>query len=85
MTILLLGADGQVGFELHRALAALGPIVATTRKGVLPGGVDCERGQWQHIGVGIDLKVARELRVRFAVGVGCDQFATAAIAATCGW
>ena len=43
MTILLLGADGQVGFELHRALAALGPIVATTRKGVLPGGVDCER------------------------------------------
>lgn len=43
MTILLLGADGQVGFELHRALAPLGPIIATTRKGVLPGGIDCAR------------------------------------------
>lgn len=43
MTILLLGADGQVGFELHRALAPLGRIVATTRKGVLPGGIDCAR------------------------------------------
>jgi dTDP-4-dehydrorhamnose reductase len=43
VTILLLGADGQVGFELHRALAPLGRIVATTRKGVLPGGIDCAR------------------------------------------
>jgi dTDP-4-dehydrorhamnose reductase len=43
VTILLLGADGQVGFELHRALAPLAPIVATTRKGVLPGGIDCTR------------------------------------------
>lgn len=43
MTILLLGADGQVGFELHRALAPLGPIKATTRKGILPGGIDCAR------------------------------------------
>ena len=43
MTVLLLGADGQVGFELHRALASLAPVVATTRKGVLPGGIDCTR------------------------------------------
>ncbi len=43
MTILLLGADGQVGFELHRALAPVAPIVATTRKGVLPGGIACTR------------------------------------------
>jgi dTDP-4-dehydrorhamnose reductase len=43
MSILLLGADGQVGFELHLALAPLGPIVATTRKGILPGGIDCAR------------------------------------------
>ena len=43
MSILLLSADGQVGFELHRALAPLGRIVATTRKGSLPGGVDCTR------------------------------------------
>ena len=41
MSILLLAADGQVGFELHRALAPLASIVATTRKGVLPGGVAC--------------------------------------------
>jgi len=43
VSILLLGADGQVGFELHRALAPLTPIVATTRKGVLPGGSACTR------------------------------------------
>ncbi len=41
MKILLLGADGQVGFELLRALAPLGPITATTRKGVLPHGAAC--------------------------------------------
>lgn len=43
MSILLLGADGQVGFELHRALAPLAPIVAATRKGVLPGVIHCAR------------------------------------------
>jgi dTDP-4-dehydrorhamnose reductase len=31
MNILLLGKTGQVGFELHRALAPLGPIVAPSR------------------------------------------------------
>lgn len=31
MTILLLGADGQVGWELRRALAPLGSLVALTR------------------------------------------------------
>ncbi len=36
--ILLLGANGQVGFELHRSLVALGELVAATRTGVLPGG-----------------------------------------------
>ncbi|HRQ66861.1 MAG TPA: dTDP-4-dehydrorhamnose reductase, partial [Xanthomonadaceae bacterium] len=39
--ILLLGAAGQVGFELHRALQALGTVTATTRDGVLPGGRTC--------------------------------------------
>lgn len=38
MTILLLGANGQLGRELQRALAPLGTIVATTRSGVLPDG-----------------------------------------------
>jgi dTDP-4-dehydrorhamnose reductase len=41
MKILLLGADGQVGWELHRALAPLGELSVTTRKGVLPGNAPC--------------------------------------------
>jgi dTDP-4-dehydrorhamnose reductase len=41
MKLLLLGADGQVGYELHRALAPLGEVVAATLKGVLPGGARC--------------------------------------------
>ena len=41
MKILLLGANGQVGFELQRALAPLGELVAATRGGVLPGMVGC--------------------------------------------
>ncbi|GAP65016.1 dTDP-4-dehydrorhamnose reductase [Mizugakiibacter sediminis] len=43
MRLLLLGANGQVGFELLRALAPLGDVTATTRGGVLPGGGACER------------------------------------------
>lgn len=43
MKLLLLGADGQVGFELLRALAPLGEVVATTRRGELPGKVPCAR------------------------------------------
>ncbi|UXI67151.1 dTDP-4-dehydrorhamnose reductase [Tahibacter amnicola] len=43
MKILLLGANGQVGFELQRALAALGEVVPTTRSGQLPGGASCLR------------------------------------------
>lgn len=42
MTILLLGANGQLGQELQRALASLGTIVATTRNGTLPDGSACE-------------------------------------------
>jgi dTDP-4-dehydrorhamnose reductase len=41
--ILLLGADGQVGFELHRALAPLGTVVPATLEGRLPGGAACVR------------------------------------------
>jgi dTDP-4-dehydrorhamnose reductase len=40
--ILLLGANGQVGFELARTLAPLGELVCATRSGMLPGGVACE-------------------------------------------
>jgi dTDP-4-dehydrorhamnose reductase len=38
LKILLLGANGQVGFELARACAPLGELVCATRSGVLPGG-----------------------------------------------
>jgi len=43
LKILLLGANGQVGFELQRSLAPLGEVVAATRSGRLPGGTACER------------------------------------------
>lgn len=38
MKILLTGVDGQVGFELQRALAPLGELVPSTLSGILPGG-----------------------------------------------
>ena len=41
MRILLLGADGQLGFELQRALAPLGTVVPATESGRLPGDVAC--------------------------------------------
>ncbi len=41
MKILLLGANGQVGFELQRALAPLGELVAATRSGKLPSDIAC--------------------------------------------
>lgn len=42
LTVLLFGANGQVGQELLRALAPLGRLVATTRSGLLPDGSACE-------------------------------------------
>jgi dTDP-4-dehydrorhamnose reductase len=42
MRILLVGANGQVGHELRRSLAPLGEVIATTRTGLLEGGVACE-------------------------------------------
>ncbi len=41
MKILLLGADGQLGYELHRSCAPLGEIQAYTISGKLPGGQRC--------------------------------------------
>ena len=41
MKLLLLGANGQVGFELQRALAPLGDVLAATRDGRLVGGAPC--------------------------------------------
>ncbi|MFL9583159.1 dTDP-4-dehydrorhamnose reductase [Stenotrophomonas sp. AB1(2024)] len=42
MTVLVFGGNGQLGQELLRALAPLGPVVATTRNGQLPDGSPCE-------------------------------------------
>lgn len=41
MKILLLGAEGQVGFELQRSLAVLGPLRLATRTGVRADKVEC--------------------------------------------
>jgi len=42
LSVLVFGGNGQVGQELLRALAVLGPVVATTRSGKLADGSDCE-------------------------------------------
>ncbi|KRG43597.1 dTDP-4-dehydrorhamnose reductase [Stenotrophomonas panacihumi] len=42
MTTLVLGANGQVGQELMRALAPLAPVVGATRSGRLADGSACE-------------------------------------------
>jgi len=42
MKILLLGGNGQVGYELKRSLAPLGQLTVTTRNGELPDGGACE-------------------------------------------
>jgi len=42
MKILLLGGNGQVGYELQRSLAPLGELTVTTRSGELPDGGACE-------------------------------------------
>ncbi|MFL6586037.1 MAG: dTDP-4-dehydrorhamnose reductase [Luteimonas sp.] len=41
MTLLVFGANGQVGQELLRALAPLGAVAGTTRTGTLPDGSGC--------------------------------------------
>ena len=43
MKMLLLGANGQVGFELQRSLAPLGELIAATRSGTLAGGIPCAK------------------------------------------
>jgi len=42
VTILLLGANGQLGRELLRSLSAMGDVVAATRTGTLYDGRSCE-------------------------------------------
>jgi dTDP-4-dehydrorhamnose reductase len=60
MKILLLGADGQVGYELHRAFAPLGDVLPYTYAGTLPGGQRC--GQVDFEAVGSLTKLVRDTR-----------------------
>ncbi|WP_119717247.1 dTDP-4-dehydrorhamnose reductase [Cognatilysobacter tabacisoli] len=48
MSILVLGGNGQVGFELLRSLAPLGTVVPTTRSGMLDDGSPCETLDLDH-------------------------------------
>ena len=50
MRILLLGADGQLGYELHRAFAPMGEVSAYTFNGLLPGGLPCGRVEFTEAG-----------------------------------
>src|SRR5689334_20308736 len=60
MKILLLGADGQVGYELHRAFAPLGEVLPYTYHGTLPGAQRC--GQIDFEQVGALARLVRETR-----------------------
>lgn len=42
MRILLVGANGQLGYELRRSLSQQGVLTATTRNGILADGTSCE-------------------------------------------
>ena len=75
MRILLLGANGQVGFELTRTLAPLGALVCATRSGVLPGAVACETAdlaQSEKLLVLLD-KIAPDLIVNAAAYTAVDR------------
>jgi len=65
MKILLLGADGQVGYELHRAFAPLGDVLPYTYSGTLPGGDDC--GQVDFEAVGSLTKLVRDTKPRWVL------------------
>jgi dTDP-4-dehydrorhamnose reductase len=65
MKILLLGADGQVGYELHRAFAPLGDVLPCTYTGTLPGGDDC--GQVDFEAVGSLARLVRDTKPRWVL------------------
>ena len=65
MKILLLGADGQVGYELHRAFAPLGDVLPYTYTGTLPGGDDC--GQVDFEAVGTLARLVRDTKPRWVL------------------
>lgn len=50
MKILLLGADGQLGYELHRACAPLGQVLPSTFSGLMPGRQRCAQADFAQPG-----------------------------------
>lgn len=76
MRILLTGANGQVGFALHRSLVAHGEIVPTTRTGRLPGSnAACEMADFDqpHALAGLVERVAPDLVVNAAAYTAVDK------------
>ena len=75
MTILLLGANGQVGHELRRSLGSLGDIVATTRSGLMLDGESCEVADFDHPSTLPDLirRIAPSVVVNAAAYTAVDK------------
>ncbi|MGY0611092.1 MULTISPECIES: dTDP-4-dehydrorhamnose reductase [unclassified Luteimonas] len=78
MRLLLLGANGQVGHALRRALAPLGEVVCTTRSGTLPDGVACERADFDQPGTlpGLVERIAPDVVVNAAAYTAVDRAET---------
>ncbi|QBB69775.1 dTDP-4-dehydrorhamnose reductase [Pseudolysobacter antarcticus] len=75
MKILLLGANGQVGFELARTLAPLGELVCATRSGILPGAIVCETADLDQSEKLLDLldRISPDLIVNAAAYTAVDR------------
>ena len=65
MKILLLGADGQVGYELQRAFAPLGDVLPCTYTGTIPGGGKCVQVDFE--AVGSLTRLVRETKPRWVL------------------
>ncbi|MEN1956371.1 dTDP-4-dehydrorhamnose reductase [Luteimonas changyuni] len=78
MRLLLLGANGQVGHALRRALAPLGEVVCTTRSGTLPDGGVCERADFDQPGTlpGLVERIAPDVVVNAAAYTAVDRAET---------
>lgn len=76
MRILLLGANGQVGFALHRSLVAHGEVVPTTRSGRLPGSnAACETADFDRPAslAGVVARVSPDIVVNAAAYTAVDK------------
>ena len=89
MKILLLGADGQLGYELHRTCAPLGDILPYTFSGKLAGRQGCGQIDFAQEGA-LEALVLRHLyrrseleQVLFTIGL--TFFLIAATNALAGW